>query len=188
MSCPNHPQRGWEVTPCTRCGIGFCSDCLVTVQGHPYCAICKDAHLRDLAAGPVTIELARPGTRFVAQLIDTLVIMAGVFVLGIVGVIVGGKESLVVLTWVAIIVGVVAYEGLMLSRGGQTLGKMAMSIRVVSSDGSPLGTAQAWGRAVSRAVLGYIPGVGLVDVLMVFSDGRRTLHDRIASTRVVQTR
>jgi len=87
-----------------------------------------------------------------------------------------------------VIAGVVAYEGLMLSRGGQTLGKMAAHIRVVAADGSPISAGQAWGRAVSRAVLGYVPGLGLVDVLMVFSDGHRTLHDRIASTRVVQTR
>jgi uncharacterized RDD family membrane protein YckC len=65
---------------------------------------------------------------------------------------------------------------------------MATHIRVVSADGSPIGAGQAWGRAVTRAVLGYIPGVGLVDALMVFSQGRRTLHDHIASTRVVQAR
>ena len=188
MSCPNHPQRGWEVTPCTRCGIAYCSDCLVTVQGHPYCAVCKDAHLRDLAAGPATAELARPGSRFVAQLVDTAVLVIGIMAIAFGVAVAGGNEAAILMLTVGVIAGVVAYEGLMLSRGGQTLGKMAAHIRVVAADGSPISAGQAWGRAVSRAVLGYVPGLGLVDVLMVFSDGHRTLHDRIASTRVVQTR
>ena len=68
MACPNHPERVSGLVGCGRCGLGYCSDCLVTVQGRPYCASCKDAQLRDLAAGP-TVELARPGSRFVAQLV-----------------------------------------------------------------------------------------------------------------------
>ena len=187
MACPNHPERVSGLVGCGRCGLGYCSDCLVTVQGRPYCASCKDAQLRDLAAGP-TVELARPGSRFVAQLVDTVVIMIGVVVLTIVVTVTGAKEAGGLILILGVIVGVVAYEGLMLSQRGQTLGKMATHIRVVSADGSPIGAGQAWGRAVTRAVLGYIPGVGLVDALMVFSQGRRTLHDHIASTRVVQAR
>src|SRR5262249_61968908 len=99
-----------------------------------------------------------------------------------------GRGGGTVVMSVGMVVGVVAYEGLMPPRGGQALGKMAVRIRVVSSDGSPVRVGQAWGRAMTRAVLGYIPGVGLVDALMVFSEGRRTLHDRAASTRVVQAR
>jgi len=170
--------------------MAYCSDCLVTVRGRPYCASCKDAQLRDFAAGPM-MELARPGSRFVAQLLDTFVVMIGVVVLSIITAVIGGregKEGVTLVMWVGIVAGVVAYEGLMLTRGGQTLGKMAVRIRVVSSDGSPVRVGQAWGRAMTRAVLGYIPGVGLVDALMVFSEGRRTLHDRAASTRVVQAR
>jgi len=167
--------------------MAYCSDCLVTVRGWPYCASCKDAQLRDLAAGP-TMELARPGSRFVAQLLDTFVVLIGVVVLSFVVALTGEKDGAVLIMWLGVIAGVVAYEGLMLSNGGQTLGKMATRIRVVSADGSPIRAGQAWGRALTRAVLGYIPGVGLVDALMVFSEGRRTLHDRAASTRVVQAR
>ena len=67
--------------------------------------------------------------------------------------------------------------------GGQTLGKMALGLRVVADDGAvPPGTA------VLRAVVAVI-GVGLagLGVLPALFDGeRRALHDRIAGTRVVR--
>jgi len=76
------------------------------------------------------------------------------------------------------------YEGLMLASRGQTLGKMAMKIKVVRPDGSDISTGQAWGRAAMRQVLvsclcifNYLPAF--------FTAEKTTLHDLVASTRVV---
>jgi uncharacterized RDD family membrane protein YckC len=69
--------------------------------------------------------------------------------------------------------------------GGQTLGKMAMGIRVVAADGSePLDP----GRAVLRTLLWLalaIPG-GLGFLTALLSRDHRGLHDRVAGTRVVR--
>jgi uncharacterized RDD family membrane protein YckC len=67
--------------------------------------------------------------------------------------------------------------------GGQTIGKMALRIRVVGEDGSPLDPARAFQRTVVGAVSLLAVGAGLVP-LLVGSD-RRGFHDRVARTRVV---
>ncbi len=70
-----------------------------------------------------------------------------------------------------------------LTASGQTLGKMAMGIRVISRDGSPVPI----GHAVLRTV-GYLVSaapVGLGFVLCLFGRERLALHDRLADTRVV---
>ena len=78
------------------------------------------------------------------------------------------------------------YEALMLQyKNGQTLGKMALKVRVVRPDGSPISTGQAWGRVVMRTVLGCL---WIVDYIPAFfTPEKTTLHDMIAGTRVVDT-
>ncbi len=95
----------------------------------------------------------------------------------------------------------VVYEGLMLGARGQTLGKMAMKVRVVRPDGSPLTRRQAWGRAAARTLFiaawlspllmggsSYqIPlfVLGNLDALVGLLTPRHTaLHDLAARTRV----
>lgn len=76
-----------------------------------------------------------------------------------------------------------AYAAVFTALGGQTIGKMAMHIRVVAVDDRPL----SWGAAVRRTLaslvsvvtagLGYLPGL--------IGRDRRALHDRLAGSRVV---
>jgi uncharacterized RDD family membrane protein YckC len=69
--------------------------------------------------------------------------------------------------------------------GGQTLGKMVMGIRVVSSDEhQPLGVGRALERTLLWAILAAPAGLGFVTAF--FSPDRRGLHDRLAGTRVVR--
>ena len=44
----------------------------------------------------------------------------------------------------------------MLSRRGQTLGKIALKIKVVRPDGSPITTGQAWGRSLLRGIMIHV--------------------------------
>jgi uncharacterized RDD family membrane protein YckC len=68
-------------------------------------------------------------------------------------------------------------------KDGQTLGKMALKVRVVRPDGSPMSTGQVWGRVVMRTVLGCL---WIVDYIPAFfTQEKTTLHDMIAGTRVV---
>ena len=69
--------------------------------------------------------------------------------------------------------------------GGQTIGKMAFGLRVVGADRLPVDGALAVKRTLAGAVSGLFLGLGFVPA---FFDGeRRTLHDRVARTRVVSS-
>ncbi|HVR38459.1 MAG TPA: RDD family protein [Thermoanaerobaculia bacterium] len=79
---------------------------------------------------------------------------------------------------------VIVYEGLMLAARGQTLGKMALRIRVVAADGSPISRQRAWLRAVMRAILGPVWFLDLGAAW--FNPHRATIHDIVANTRVIR--
>jgi len=69
--------------------------------------------------------------------------------------------------------------------GGQTLGQMAMGVKVVAGDDNrppPLG--QAILRTLVWVVLALPAGLGLLSIL--FDKDRRGLHDRTAHTRVIR--
>jgi len=65
---------------------------------------------------------------------------------------------------------------------GQTLGKMALQIRIVSMDGGPLSFGQAVGRYFASFLSALILGIGFI-MAGVRSD-KRALHDLLAGTRV----
>jgi uncharacterized RDD family membrane protein YckC len=69
--------------------------------------------------------------------------------------------------------------------GGQTLGKMAMGIRVVAADETE---SLDVGRAILRTLLWLVLAVpgGLGFLTALLSRDRRGLHDRVAGTRVVR--
>ena len=69
--------------------------------------------------------------------------------------------------------------------GGQTLGKMAAGIRVVSAEPhSSLDLGQAFLRELMWLVLAVPAGLGFLSAL--FTRDHRGLHDRFAGTRVVR--
>jgi uncharacterized RDD family membrane protein YckC len=67
--------------------------------------------------------------------------------------------------------------------GGQTIGKMAVRIRVVGDDGAHLDPARAVQRTIFGAASLLAAGLGFLPVLM--ADDRRGVHDRVARTRVI---
>jgi uncharacterized RDD family membrane protein YckC len=67
--------------------------------------------------------------------------------------------------------------------GGQTIGKMAVRIRVVGDDGVHLDPARAIQRTLAGAVSLLAVGLGFLPVLI--ADDRRGVHDRVARTRVI---
>jgi uncharacterized RDD family membrane protein YckC len=69
--------------------------------------------------------------------------------------------------------------------GGQTIGKMALGIRVVTDDNAPVDGACALRRTLAGvAALAF--GLGFIPAL--FSAERRAFHDRVAHTRVIALR
>lgn len=84
-----------------------------------------------------------------------------------------------------------AIHGVLLARRGQTVGKAIVGIRITRRDGS----APTLGRLLGlRYGVGYlftmVPAIGqvygVVDVLLIFRESRRCLHDLIADTIVVK--
>ncbi|MBY0506052.1 MAG: RDD family protein [Bryobacteraceae bacterium] len=89
-----------------------------------------------------------------------------------------------------------AYEAFTTSTYGGTLGKLALSLRVILPDGGMLSLQQAFIRHLiygAGSILGLVPFVGplaglwtLVDnVAAAFDPQKRALHDRIANTFVI---
>ena len=191
MLCRNHVDVSEGVRRCTRCEGPFCADCIVEIGGRPYCAICKNEQLLDLRSGvdAAQLELASIGRRFVAVLIDSLLIAIPLWALMAFFFFMPASRGEVPPPWTSLLglpftAVAVLYEALMLQyRNGQTLGKMAMGIRVVNPDGTPSSAGQIWGRVLIRTFLGcfwidYIPAF--------FTQEKTTLHDMVARTRVVR--
>lgn len=82
-------------------------------------------------------------------------------------------------------------HGYLLATAGQTIGKRIVGTRIVnvSDERIPKFLTLVGARYGSTWLLGSIPGVGnlyaLVDVLLVFRDDRRCVHDLIAGTKVI---
>src|SRR5258708_19818539 len=62
MVCANHVDVSEGVRPCARCRGPFCGDCVVTIQGLPYCATCKAEKLLDVQSGTDPSVLQLPPT------------------------------------------------------------------------------------------------------------------------------
>jgi uncharacterized RDD family membrane protein YckC len=204
MPCKNHPFIDDRLTRCTRCGDSFCPDCIVQIGGYSYCAECKEEAMRDLRSGLVAnqvrpLEMAGLSRRLLAIMVDFLVLMIPLMLLMFAIALPSGiffKEmgksdpspaflafqGLLTLGYMGF---GIAYEGVMLSNGGQTVGKKLLKIKVVTPDGNDITSGQAWTRSVVRQVLGAVPCLGLVDYLVVFGDQRTCIHDQAARTRVV---
>jgi uncharacterized RDD family membrane protein YckC len=194
MLCQNHIDVDEGVRRCARCGTPFCPDCLVELSGRPYCGNCKSEQLLDVRSG-VDRSIVQYSTilrRFGAVFLDGLLVVIPMY--AVIGLVVfmpisrGEQVNPMLINLISIPFALLSlvYEGLMLQyKNGQTLGKMALKVRVVRPDGSPITTGQAWGRVVMRTVLGCL---WIVDYIPAFfTPEKTTLHDMIASTRVVDT-
>lgn len=152
------------------------------------------------AARPVVErpESASRGQRFAARLVDVVIgvvaVLLGAFLaLAIFGPFEDGFKGFVGRNDRGAVVIFAAFLALslvtiwLLSVRGQTLGKMLLRIRIVRSDtGGRAGFFRAFvGRDVVAVLLGVIPLVGLIDLLLIFREDCRCLHDHIAGTVVI---
>jgi uncharacterized RDD family membrane protein YckC len=147
-------------------------------------------------------ELATPSSRLAAQIIDNLLFLAAAMPGGVVGAILGSSfqfgsdkddSAIVMAGALGLLTGLLfyIYQCQLIAGTGQSLGKRWSHVRIALEGGEPPGfwrgvVLRSWALFLLRIIpgLGYI--VNLVDSLMVFSEGRRCLHDRIAGTRVLK--
>jgi len=195
---------------CSITGKVVPEDELVTIHGQLVCAEGKAILLARLRAGdalPGELEHPTALRRFLCISLDGVIVgfCAG-FLNGINAAL---GASPIVQDAIAIFVtfAQIIYFGQMHASYGQTIGKMAGKIVVVNLDGSPISTFTAYIRALASAgpgLLGWVPVVignpglilasGGVSTCWFFIDAafalidrsqQRSLHDRIAGTRVV---
>lgn len=182
--CATHVDRP-AATICTRCGGYACDLCLrVGNDRQDYCFRCA----------PALEQLADPGTRLVAVLVDrfaTLVLplFIGLFFGGVFDRDLNSLRPFFLLLGALGSVGMLGLQLYLLATTGQSLGKRAMRIKVVRTDGSPVDL----GRLVFlRNVVPVFIEVAtcnlftLIDPLFIFSAERRCLHDHIADTKVIK--
>jgi uncharacterized RDD family membrane protein YckC len=125
----------------------------------------------------VTYELADVGTRFIALLIDGLI-------LGVIGVLIGLVLSREAGSGIGFLIGVIYNWYFWTRKEGQTPGKQAMKIRVIKTDGSPISDGDAILRYIGYYISGLILGLGYL--WAIWDDNHQAWHDMIAKTYVVK--
>ena len=151
------------------------------------------------AGTPSGPELAGRGRRLGAYLID--LIIAGI-VLGVLAVLNLGisledlardpmTQQMSTAGGIAYLVIFMVINGYLLVTKGQTLGKLALGIRIVDAASNGAATAVKllglrYVLVMLVAVIPFIGGLlGLIDFLFIFREDRRCVHDLIAGTKVV---
>jgi uncharacterized RDD family membrane protein YckC len=164
---------------------------------NPYSAPRVDVSRQASFSGGV--ELASRGNRFVAQILDFLVVVGitlpSLFSAFTIDQTTGGLSSLAIIGFSIsgiLFLALLGYTIYLLSTQGQTLGKKWMDVRIVSyDDNGTAGFVKAFLlRGFVNGIIGAIPLLGplyaLIDILFIFSDDKRCLHDKIAGTHVVK--
>lgn len=136
--------------------------------------------------------------RLAAYLVDGLVLgffvsiaafVAGL-ILGIVSAGAGEEVSEMLANLAGGIIGLVGgwlyYALLESGPWGATVGKKALGLQVVDNDGYGITFAQATGRYFSHILSGLVCGAGYL--AMLFSPEKKTWHDQLSGTRVIDSR
>lgn len=162
--------------------------------------------LHDLVAGTRVMKVRRPWLegrpagfwmRYVAlgidwQVLALPVVVFGIFIAITIPVVVAGRVprstaiALALTLALYLLAFVVAYSVWMHGKWGQTLGKMALGMKVVHVDGSPLGYGGAFLRCLGSILSGLILMIGYM--MAGFRSDKRALHDLIAGSRVTYIR
>lgn len=134
--------------------------------------------------------LAEPSARLVAALWDGLL---SVFCFAPCLLAVVDEDALwgALAASVVLLIGVSIYQWVLLTQTGQSLGKRWTRIKVVRTNGQPADFVHVV--LLRVLVMGMVQGLaggcgsilGLVDVLFIFREDRRCIHDHLADTKVV---
>ncbi|MEN9575021.1 MAG: hypothetical protein RL514_2876 [Verrucomicrobiota bacterium] len=181
---------------CAECGKAFALDEVVRFGDRYVCAACKPTYVQRMAEGVVltgALNYASVGLRFGAKILDSLilwVVNTGITIalgmaMGMATQQDGAAAAIFLGVTVLIQISVnVIYGTFFLGKFGATPGKMACKIKVVRADGSPLTYGRACGRVFAEILSGLTCSIGYI--MAAFDEEKRSLHDRICDTRVIQ--
>lgn len=182
-------------TGCSICGQPVAENELLEFEGARVCAACKPKFIQQIQenseiSGVAVMRYAGFWIRFAAVFIDGLV--CGVITVPlniwfqVIMAQIGTNEAvipLVIAIYVCMLLIPALYMIFMHGKYGATLGKKAVGIKVVMSDGSPITYGRATGRYFAYLLSGLIIYIGYI--MAGFDDEKRALHDRMCNTRVI---
>ena len=189
MECINHVGVPTSRT-CSSCGLPFCDRCLVNLLGRDLCPTCKPAAVRDVQHGQLAAGAENAGfwPRFAALFLDSLILAVPFYSIqyATMGVAVqrspfNGAACGITLVNIAVSC---AYYTAMIGWRGQTLGKMALRLKVLRGDLSPVSYGRAFGRFWGYQLSSLTLGIGYL--MVAFTKDHRALHDIVCDTRVIK--
>ena len=153
------------------------------------------SELRRKAADSTPLSQSKAGfwIRLVATMLDSFLLAALQFVLtllisliiDLLGIAAEGDPAVNMVLWLFGASLSIGYAVFFIGYCGQTPGKMALRIKVIRTDGSPV----SYGRAVLREVLGkFVSSIllGIGYLMVAFDSQKQGLHDKIADTYVIK--
>jgi uncharacterized RDD family membrane protein YckC len=177
---------------CSQCGRSFPQDQVVTFDNQIICAACKPMFVQRLREGvtlPGILTYAGFWIRAGAKIIDGLIMAALQYAVLIpMGFLAfsstDGPGIGMILFSQLISIGIpLVYNTFFIGRFAATPGKMACRLKVVAPDGDRISYARALGRNFAEMISGMILAIGYL--MAAFDEEKRTLHDRVCSTRVI---
>lgn len=192
---------------CSECGRAVPASQLTSYGDISVCAQCRPAYDQRLREGGSTRRFGGFWIRFLAIIIDAIILgVAGTIVRIPLGLAMGGiglgmsrnpdpSQVLAVLpaimgmiglTWFIQMALSLAYEVYFLSTRGATPGKMALGLKVIRADGSGIPVGLAVGRYFAKYLSFLTLCIGFL--IAGFDREKRSLHDHICQTRVIVVR
>ncbi len=182
---------------CSQCGKSFPEDELAKFQGDLVCASCKPAFLQKIREGVSMGEMIYAGfwIRLGAKLIDGIILLIVSFVMNMAfGAMilptVTNPEDLQAVMVSTIIMSFlqwginIAYTTWFVGKFASTPGKMVCGLKVVTPEGEKVTYLRAFARCFGEFLSSIIFCIGYL--MAAFDGEKRTLHDRICSTRVIK--
>lgn len=200
------PPAGEDTAVCAVSGRRYLKREMIQYEGQWISAEHRDAYFQRLREG-----VLQPGghgayagfwIRFVAKIIDIVALVAISMVYSMIfgGLIaatvrttsaggppqIGRLLGLEALMFALNIGTAILYTWFFVSRYNATPGKLALGLRLLRADGSPLSTGRIVGRYFAEMVSAVILYIGFI--MAGFDDEKRALHDRICDTRVFKAK
>lgn len=181
---------------CRECGRIFLPEDVVKFGDAFVCAACKPVYVQRLREGgqiPGAMDFAGFWIRFAAKFIDGLILLVPLLIIIMVVLLPaissgGDPEQFGIMFQLVIQAAYYAvaaiYNIFFIGKYGATPGKMACKLRVVTAEGEKVTYGRATGRFFAEILSGLICNIGYI--IAAFDEQKRTLHDHIASTRVVR--
>jgi uncharacterized RDD family membrane protein YckC len=188
-------QTSPNILYCSQCGQANEASTLARFGDALVCANCKNSYAQRLREGAsMASPLAKPAAGFwvrvAAALIDGIILFViqiiVAFAFAVVYTAGSGAITATILVYAFSLGGGALYEALAVYQYQATVGKMAMGLEVVRTDGSSLSLGRAFGRHFAKYISSITFGIGYL--MVAFDDRKRGLHDMICDTQVVRSR